>query len=344
LDRTVPARPQTFGFYAPAIAAAKVEVLPMLGFYPLPFDQAKLTRLRSHLLVGGDVHRRGAAVTPGWPALFGPTPRRSETPPRLMLADWLASPGNPLAARVYVNRLWQWHFGHGIVRTSGDFGTRGSAPSHPELLDWLASELLSTGSPKHIHRLIVCSSAYRQASTFHAGNAAIDPENVYLWRWNPRRLEAEAIRDSLLAVSGDLDERAGGPGDADENRSRRRGIYLLQKRDEPLMVQGLFDGPSASAESCPRRGVSTVPLQALYLLNNRFTRDRAAALARRVQAQAGNKRDAQIAVAFRLVLGRSPRAREVESVLRFFARHGGEDSLQAFCQALFNANEFLQVE
>ena len=206
-NRTVPDRPQAYGYYAPSTASARLELLPMEGFYPLPFEREKLSRLQSHLLVGGDVHVRGPAVTPGWPAVFGPTLIPPDSTPRLALAAWLTRPDNPLAARVWVNRLWQWHFGQGLVRTPGDFGRRGGDPSHPELLDWLAAELIATGSTKHIHRLIVCSAAYRQASASLAGNAGIDPENVYLWRWSPRRLEAEAIRDSLLAVSGELDSR-----------------------------------------------------------------------------------------------------------------------------------------
>src|SRR5262249_23706770 len=145
-------------------------------------------------------------------------------------------------------------------------------------------------------RLIVRSMAYRLDSAHDADNAAIDPDNVYLWRWSPRRLESEAIRDSLLAVSGDLDWSVSGPGD-DESTSRRRGVYLFQKRDFPAMVNGLFDGPSASAESCPRRGVSTVPLQALYLLNNRFVRERSASLAARVKAKATDV-EQQIGVTF----------------------------------------------
>jgi hypothetical protein len=345
--KRVPDRPQTFGFYAPATAAARLEVLPMRGFYPLPFEPAELTRLPAHLLVGGDVHQRGPALTPGWPAVFGPTHVSRTRTPRLALADWLTGPSNPLAARVHVNRLWQWHFGSGLVKTPGDFGTRGAAPSHPELLDWLASELVRTGSSKHVHRLIVRSAAYRQSSAFHAGNARLDPDNVYLWRFSPRRLEAEVIRDSLLAVSGELDERAGGAPDTDEKTSKRRGLYLLQNRDFPPMVQSLFDGPSASAESCPRRGVSTVPLQALYLLNNDFVHGRAAALARRAQARAGSRPRDQIRTAFLLALGRPPDDVEQTAALRFFARSGDGPSgncLQAFCQALVNVNEFVYLE
>jgi hypothetical protein len=231
------------------------------------------------------------------------------------------------------------------VATAGDVGVKGSPPSHPELLDWLAAEFLTSGgSSKHIHRLIVRSNAYRLASTPHPGNAAVDADNVYLWRWQPRRLEAEVVRDAMLSVAGELDTSVGGPGEVDETASRRRGLYLLQKRDHPAMVLGLFDGPSASAESCPRRGVSTVPLQALYLLNNRFARDRARALAGLVRARAGADRDEQVAAAFRLALGRAPDAVERQACHRFFARHGADGALEALCQAVLNTSEFVYLE
>jgi hypothetical protein len=273
--------------------------------------------------------------------VFGPTPKTLSPTPRLALARWLADPSHPTAARVHVNRVWQWHFGRGLVATPGDFGVKGSPASHPQLLDWLAAEFIATGRTKRLHRLIVTSRAYRLDSTPDADNAAVDPENVHLWRWSPRRLEAEAIRDRLLAVSGDLDARLGGP--PQEESSGRRGLYLWQKRDHPAMVNGLFDGPAALAESCPRRGVSTVPLQSLYLLNNRFVRDRGASLAARVKSKAGDDRGRQIRVTFRLALGREPDGDERRSCERFFARHG-EGALAAFCQAVLNLNEFAYLE
>jgi len=265
----------------------------------------------------------------------------------------VASLGNPLAARVWVNRLWQHHFGKGLVATPSDFGTRGARPTHPELLDWLAGEFLrSGGSTRHIHRLIVTSRTYRQSSASHAGNARLDPDNTLWWRWSPRRLEAEVIRDALLAVSGELDRTMGGPGDTDENKSLRRGLYLLQKRDHPSPLQALFDGPFACAESCPRREVSTVPLQSLYLLNNAFATRRAGAFARRVFEQTGNSRERQCAVAFELALTRLPDAAERAASQAFFARYAGEStitgeppvSLVHFCQALLNINEFVYLE
>jgi hypothetical protein len=203
------------------------------------------------------------------------------------------------------------------------------------LLDWLAAELVRTGSTKHVHRLIVRSRAYRLASTPDASNAAIDRDNVFLWRWSPRRLESEAIRDVLLAAAGDLDGRMGGPGDTDEVASRRRGVYLLQKRDHPAMINGLFDGPSASAESCPKRATSTVPLHALFLLNNPFAVARAKALADRAGADVD-----PVGTAFRRALGRWPDAKERQAGTAFLKEHG----LESLCQVVLNLNELIYLE
>jgi mono/diheme cytochrome c family protein len=353
LEKRGPDKPQTLGFYSPVSSPTRVDVLPMRGFYPLPYDPAELARARSWLLVGGDAHRVGARVEAGWPAVLGPTPKSvSERPTRQALADWITSPNNPLTARVWVNRLWQYHFGRGLVATPSDFGVKGTPPTHPELLDWLACELLRGGSAKHLHRLIVCSRTYRQSSAPHAGNSRVDPDNKLLWRWQARRMEAEAVRDAMLAVSGELDRRVGGPSAAPDAKSLRRTLYLFQKRERPPEVQGLFDGPSAAAESCPKRAVSTVPLQALYLLNNDFVYQRGRAFARRVLAQAGADRGRQVESAFLLALGRSPDDGERADAEAFFRAHAGEAAVAGeapralvdFCQALLNVNEFVYVE
>jgi hypothetical protein len=245
-----------------------------------------------------------------------------------------------------VNRLWQWHFGRGIVATSGDFGIKGSPPSHPELLDFLARELQRTGSTKHIHRLIVLSSTYRQSSALHAENHKRDPDHLGWWRWLPRRLEAEAVRDALLAATAELDRRLGGPSVPDADTSLRRSLYLFQKRDLPPKQQALFDGPAAMTESCTRRQTTTVPLQALYLLNSPFGVERGKAMAKRVVEQAGEDRSRQLDAAFRLVLGRLPSESERQLGRRFFEQGTGsfEAVLARFCQALMNVNEFLYVE
>jgi hypothetical protein len=274
--------------------------------------------------------------------------------PRSALADWLTNPKQPLTARVWVNRLWHYHFGRGLVATPGDFGTKGTPPTHPELLDWLAAEFMGNGwSTKHIHRLIVTSNTYRQSSQHHPGNAARDPDNLSWWRWSPRRMEAEAIRDSLLAVSGELEHKLGGPSNpSGSEKSLRRSLYLFQERDTPPAMQTLFDGPVAVTESCARRHVSTVPLQSLYLLNDEFGLKRAKALAGRVQTQAGTERERQVEVAFLLALGREPDEDEREAARQFFQAYdpkiGGAGqpplALVHFCHAVLNLNEFCYVE
>ncbi len=348
MEQAMVDRPQTFAFYSPVTSPTAVADLPMKGFYPLPDDAVELARARPYLLASGDVHRPTFAVDVGWPAVFGPTPPGAVArAPRLALADWLASPQNALAARVYVNRIWQHHFGRGIVATPNDFGIKGAAPTHPELLDWLASELLRTGSTKHLHRLIVRSATYRQSATGDPTSARADPENRLLWRWPPRRLEAEAIRDALLAVSGELDHTIGGPSASADDQSLRRSLYLFQKREAPPAHQALFDGPFGMTESCGRRAVTTVPLQPLYLLNSDFSIGRARAFAARVAAAAGNDRGRQIIAAFATALGRVPDDAERAMALRFFA--GADETaavpaLVRFCQALMNTNEFVYLE
>ena len=348
LEKRTPDVPQTFGFYSPATSPTRVEVLPMKGFYPPPYKPDLLARARPRLLIAGEVHRRGAVLDVGWPAVFGPTPQQAiERTPRLALAGWLTSPRNPLTARVYVNRLWQHHFGRGLVATPSDFGLKGAPPTHPELLDWLAAEFMRSGwSTKYMHRLMVTSATYRQASSPHTANARLDPENKLWWRWSPRRLEAEAIRDAMLAVSGELDRRAGGASDVLADWSLRRSLYLFQRRGKAPAFQPLFDGPNAIPESCARRHVSTVPLQALYLLNNDFAFARAKAFAGRVRARAGDDRERQVDTAFALALGRAPDAADRAAARRFFAGQRGEplSGLISFCQALLNVNEFVYLE
>ncbi len=348
LEKQMVDKPQTFGFYSPVSSPHKVEMLPMKGFYPPPYHPEELARARPYLLRSGEVHERGPAVEVGWPAVFGPTPSaKVEKHPRTALVDWLVQPNHPLTARVWVNRIWQYHFGRGLVATPNDFGFRGARPSHPELLDWLASELIRSGwSTKHIHRLIVGSNTYRQSSRMNPINKERDPENRYLWRWTVRRLEVEAIRDGLLAVSGELDRTCGGPSIVDDPRVVRRTLYLLQKRQKAPAVQGLFDGPTGATESCPKRALSTVPLQALYLLNNEFSVLRARALAAKVRHEAGDHTERQITVAMRRVLGRAPDDEERSAARAFFqaTSRETESALIPYCQALFNLNEFLYLE
>ena len=314
----------------------------MKGFYPLVYDAKELARAKPFLFEAGNVHQPSFAVDVGWPTVFGPTPANRS---RLALADWLTSKDHPLTARVYVNRIWQHHFGRGLVANASDFGVKGGKPTHPELLDWLASELLRTGSTKHVHRLIVMSSTYAQASTASPANAKRDPDNLYLWRWQPRRLDAEAIRDAFLAVSGALDRKIGGASTTDD-KTVRRSVYLLQKREAPPLHQALFDGPIGMTESCAKRQTTTVALQPLYLLNSDFSVERAKALANRVVRSAGDDRAKQIAATYRLALGREPDVRERALAERFFERleSYSASALDHYCQAIMNLNEFVYID
>ena len=280
---------------------------------------------------------------------------------RLALAGWVTDPAHPLTARVIVNRLWQHHLGTGIVDTPSDFGRNGGTPSHPELLDWLASELVApaAGTPwslKHVHRLIVTSATYRQASASDPTGAAKDARARLLWRHPPRRLDAEAIRDSILFVSGALDLAAGGPGfspfEPNANYVRvytpkaafgppefRRMIYQHQTRMQADATFGAFDCPDGG-QIAPRRNASTTPLQALNLLNSKFMLQQADAFAGRVTKEAGAVPAAQVGRAFQLAFQRAPSAAEAAAAARLVAAHG----LPALCRALLNANEFLYVD
>jgi hypothetical protein len=337
--------PHTWGYLAPGTADPGIERLPVVNRVPIEWNPADLAQTRGRILVRGDVHRPGPEVEPGWPEVLGPTPATGTEMTRRDLAAWLASPENPLVARVWANRIWQWHFGRGLVTTSGDFGLLGSPPSHPELLDWLATELRENGwSTKHLHRLIVLSAAYRQERRHDPDNATIDPDNVLLWSFPRRRLEAEAIRDSALAVSGELDLSTGGPGvpPQREESALRRTLYLSQRRSEMPDAMTLFDSPEPVA-SCQRREVSTVALQPLYLLNSEFMLRRAEAFAGRVAREAGSDPRDRVATAFRLALARAPEPDETTKALVFLDAGEDRDSLVHFCHALLNLNEFIYL-
>jgi hypothetical protein len=275
---------------------------------------------------------------------------------RLALAGWMVSRENPLTARVIVNRLWHYHFGAGIVDTPSDFGVNGGRPTHPELLDWLASELMESGwSLKHLHRLILTSRTYCQDSSSNPKAMAADAGSRLLWRFPPRRLEAEALRDTMLAVSGKLDLRMGGPGfdlfEPNDNYVKvyatkaeygpaefRRMVYQNKPRVELDNIFGAFDCPDAGQAS-PKRTVSTTPLQALSLLNSSFAVQQAGYFAERVRREAGDDTSSQCARAFALAFGRAPTAEEAAQATTLTSEFG----LSALCRALYNANEFIQV-
>ena len=309
------------------------------------------------LLARGDPEQPREPVAPAVPVALGDLRLAPDTPEqdrRRALADWITRPENPLTARVMVNRVWQAHFGAGLVETPSDFGHSGFKPTHPALLDWLAAEFIRSGwSVKRLHRLIVLSDTYRQSSGFAVPAAAAqDTEARLLWRFPSRRIEAESVRDSMLAVAGRLDLRMFGRGfDLFDKRgglsgfkpvetlkpeNQRRMIYAHKVRRETEAVFGAFDCPDAG-QSTARRRASTTPIQALNLFNSRFTLETAAALAARVQREAGDDPLRQIARAYELALSRTPTAEELREAGPVVRAHG----LAVLGRALFNSNEFL---
>jgi hypothetical protein len=261
-----------------------------------------------------------------------------------------------------VNRLWQHYFGRGLVATASDFGAMGDEPSHPELLDWLATELVARGwSLKTMHRLIVTSATYRQASQVNRGGQAVDPENTLLWRQNRRRLDGEAIRDALLAVSGRLNRAMTGPSvfpelppelaklgakgvvwpvSPTEGERSRRSLYVFVRRNLRYPFFEVFDRPDTNV-SCPRRPVTTIAPQALTLLNSQLAHDSAKALAARALREAGPNRADQVDWINRLVFDRPAEPGDRQIIGDFLAQ---DDSLYHLCLALLNTSAFIYVD
>ncbi len=289
-------------------------------------------------------------------------PTATTTGRRTALADWIASDKNPLTARVLVNRVWQHAFGRGLVATSSDFGLTGEKPTHPELLDWLANDFTANGwSVKHVYRLLVTSAAYRQSADGSENGLAVDPENKLLWHSPCKRLDGETLRDAMLAVSGSLNLKAGGPSVfpelpaelkpgswkvsesvADRNR---RSVYVCVKRNVRYPFFTLFDAPDRS-ETCSRRFVTTTAPQSLMLLNDKIVLDIAKAFATRVQKDTGDDHETFIARAFESALSRPPTTAERTAATKFLAVHPGTtaEAIADFCHALLNLNEFLYVD
>jgi hypothetical protein len=321
----------------------------------------------SFVLRLGDPHSRLQPVDPALPYVIKAAykiPTASEGR-RTAFANWLASPENPLTARVMVNRIWQFRMGEGLVRTPNDFGTMGDKPESHALLDWLAAEFMAQGwSIKAMDRLIVTSSVYKQSSTPDEAKSKVDPQNRLFWRMNRKRFDAEMVRDAALAVSGILNPQIGGrpikipiepevydlifteyerdglwPVSPDRNIQNRRGIYLYNKRSVRLPLFTSFDQPDAIT-SCPVRPVSTHALQALSLFNSSFMQEVSQVFATRLEKSCGKNRGCQINSAWLLALSRRPRPEENQLALKFL-KSGG--TLPDFCLALFNRNEFLYV-
>jgi hypothetical protein len=319
-----------------------------------------------HLLKRGDVTKPGTEVKPGvLTCVTGPRPLQVTNPTdegerRAALARWLGDRDNGLVWRSIVNRVWHYHFGRGIVSTPNDFGRMGSAPTHPELLDWLAVWFRDRGgSLKDLHRLIVTSDTYRQSSSHRPGPAQSDADNAFLWRMNRARLDAESVRDAILSVTGTLDSTMGGPSarhfklspgvhvtpvvdylnfDLDSSAARRRSVYRFVFRTLPDPFFEALDCPDAS-QFTPVRASSVTALQALALLNDRFTVRYAEHFAARLEREASD-RIGQVALAYELALGRPASAAEVERLVDYAAVHG----LVNACRVLVNCNEFLFVD
>jgi hypothetical protein len=338
-------------------------------------EEAKL--IQTFLLTGGDVAAKGEKVSPDvLSATKSCTPFEKVTPEilaasnsgrRKALAEWITHPDNPLTARVLVNRLWQFHFGKGIVRTSNDFGRNGSGPTHPGLLDYLATRLIDSGwQLKALHREILMSATYRMSTHNRDGQmaAGIDPENRLLWRAEYRRLEAETVRDTLLAVSGRIRLTQGGPGffeklpdemgfkfplfqwhpSAEEERVRR-SVYMFQRRNLVHPMMESFDVADAS-ESCARRSHSLNPSQALELWNGEFARESSNHFAQRVRIEVRADLSEQVQRVFTLALNRPPNGQELKSSLEFLqqdAAEGAESTLSDLCLIVLNMNEFIYL-
>ncbi len=324
----------------------------------------------------GNPHVLGEKVGPAFPVVFkspeaAPVARPNSSGRRRTLADWLASPQNPRTARVIVNRVWQWHFGRGLCASSSDWGKLGSGVTHPELIDWLAADFIAHGwSLKYLHRLIMSSHAYQQAARYGPDLPTSDPTNSLWWRFDMRRLSSEEIRDSILAVSGNLNLATGGEsffaelpaevlatsshgasawGTSPPDQVTRRSIYLRSKRSiaNPLLTD--FDQADTD-NPCPVRFATTVPTQALNFLNSKFLDDQAHVLAQRLSQAHPGDLPAQLTHGLSLVLQRPPRPAEVAELVKLHAtnldtHHTGPDTaLARVCLVLLNLNEFVYLD
>jgi hypothetical protein len=333
----------------------------------------------THVLIRGNPGAEGDAVEPAFPEVLSPPPPVIEAPAngestgrRLALARWIASPSNPLTARVMANRLWQWHFDRGLVRSSNNFGLQGDRPTHPKLLDWLASEFIENGwSIKKLHRLILLSSTYRMSSIPNPAAAANDPQNDFFWRFDMRRLRAEEIRDSILAVNQTLDlSKMFGPSiypvipqavlagqsmpghnwpTSNRDDSCRRSIYIHVKRSLQVPLLVAFDAPEADF-TCPARFATTQPTQALGMLNGDFINEQAQVLAEDLQRSAGSDLASQVRLALVRTQQRQPENGEIERGLKLIESlrrdHGqsADQALKNFCLVVLNLNEFIYLD
>jgi mono/diheme cytochrome c family protein len=326
----------------------------------------------------GSAHAEGEEVQPAFPLIFGgevaqiaPTADGASSGRRLALAKWITRPDNPRTARVMMNRLWQHHFGRGLSATPNDFGFLGIPATHPELLDWMATEFVEKGwSVKAMHRLIMESQAYQMSNRRHETNLAKDPGNEQWWRFLPRRMTSEELRDNILAVTGELNLQMGGPsiyipipeevlatsstkaskwGTSPPDQVNRRTVYSVSKRS--LAVPLLTEHDQADTDSpCPVRFATIVPTQALGMIHSSFIHEKATALAQRLRREAGEDAAAQVRLAYQVALQRDARAEEVERALEFITHMQQQEklaahvALQRFCLAVFSFNEFIFID
>ncbi len=331
-----------------------------------------------HVRIRGSANALGEEVVPGYPEVLTdqlptipPSPSDKTSGRRSVLADWITSKSNPLTARVMANRLWHYHFGRGLVRSPNDFGYQGTAPSHPELLDYLAGELIRADwQLKPVHRQLLLSKTYRLSSASQAKAYEKDPLNDLFWRYDPRRLTAEEIRDSMLAATGQLNlakfgmwmyptieqevlagqSRPGsGWGRSSAADQSRRSIYVHIKRSLAVPLLAAFDSAEPDF-SCPARFATTQPTQALGMLNSNFLQTCSKQLAEHAKRLGGDLRDAQVAAALRQVTQREPTKIEIDRGVKLIERlqseqaHSADDALQRFCLIALNLNEFLYLD
>ncbi|HEY3788145.1 MAG TPA: DUF1553 domain-containing protein, partial [Urbifossiella sp.] len=370
----------------------KIKKLPGRPTMPMATALAdgNIAAAHTFILHRGEYSQPREEVSPAFPVVLAADARTAQPAHRADLAEWLTSEQNPLTARVMVNRIWQHHFGRGLVETPSDFGVRGARPTHPELLDWLASEFVNPSDPplatspiqsrslpslekaggesakpratksgwtlKRMHKLILMSATYRQSAVgSDQKNEArkIDPDNHLYWRMNRQRLEGEVLRDSLLAISGQLNDEMGGPGffpplpsggfkgwepSKDHRQFGRRSVYIFARRNLKFPILEVFDAPDSNL-SCPLRDRSTTAPQALMLLNSDDVISAAKATAERLKEIAPSP-EQQIATVYELTLGRKPTASELSASREFLRR----SPMSEFCRALFNLNEFVYIE
>jgi uncharacterized protein DUF1553/uncharacterized protein DUF1549/cytochrome c len=319
------------------LAALKKDLPPAYPILQTIADKEKPED--QHVWIRGSQDNPGDPAPPHFLAILSPAePERFHRGnERLELAEAIANPVNPLTARVIVNRVWQQHFGFGLVRTPSNFGSQGDRPSHPELLDYLADRFVREGwSLKKLHREIMLTAAYALSDDASDRNYAEDPDNRLLWRYNRRHLDAESLRDSLLYVSGNLDEKAGGPPARLDKDNRRRTIYAYISRRQLDPMLALFDFPNPNSTS-EQRLQTTVPLQELFFMNSPFVIDQAAALTSRVAATASTD-DQRITATYHIALQRDPTPEERKLAHEFIGRDGG--AWPEFTQVLLSSNEF----